>query len=84
MGGIGDGYTGLEKGNDAPGVFKSEQGSENALRDALLDEQSALDYEESRGEAKGKAARDKEIAINMLLKGLSFLRLRAASLKVDE
>lgn len=37
---------------------------------ALLDEQSALDYAEARGEAKGKAARDREIAISMLQKGL--------------
>lgn len=38
---------------------------------ALLDEQSALDYAESRGRVEGKAERDKEIAASMLKKGLS-------------
>lgn len=38
---------------------------------ALLDEQSALDYVESRGREEGKAARDKEIVANMLQEGLS-------------
>ncbi|MNY52369.1 PD-(D/E)XK nuclease family transposase [compost metagenome] len=38
-----------------------------ARKKALLDEQSALDYVESRG----KATRGKEIAVNMLQKGLS-------------
>ena len=37
---------------------------------ALLDEQSALDYAESRGRAEGKAERDKEIVASMLQKGL--------------
>ncbi|OPH46620.1 hypothetical protein BC351_14125 [Paenibacillus ferrarius] len=37
-----------------------------ARKRALLDEQSALDYVESRGEAKGKA----EVAANMLQEGL--------------
>lgn len=38
---------------------------------ALLDEQSALDYAESRGRDVGKAERDKEIVASMLQKGLS-------------
>ncbi|NQX68635.1 PD-(D/E)XK nuclease family transposase [Paenibacillus alba] len=38
---------------------------------ALLDEQSALDYVESRGREEGKVARDKEIVANMLQKGLA-------------
>ncbi|WP_342779163.1 Rpn family recombination-promoting nuclease/putative transposase [Paenibacillus hemerocallicola] len=38
---------------------------------ALLDEQSALDYAESRGRVEGKAERDKEIVASMLKKGLS-------------
>lgn len=38
---------------------------------ALLDEQSALDYVESRGREEGKVARDKEIVANMLQEGLS-------------
>ena len=64
---------------DTPGLkkamttleFLSQNKEARALyemrKKALLDEQSALDY----AEAKGKVARDKEIAVSMLQKGLA-------------
>ncbi|GGA05172.1 hypothetical protein GCM10008018_59020 [Paenibacillus marchantiophytorum] len=46
-----------------------------ARKKALLDEQSALDYVESRGREEGrlegKAERDKEVVAGMLQEGLS-------------
>ncbi|SCW70932.1 conserved hypothetical protein (putative transposase or invertase) [Paenibacillus tianmuensis] len=71
---------------DTPGLkkamttleFLSQNKEARALyemrKKALLDEQSALDYAESRGRAEGKlegkTERDKEIAASMLQKGL--------------
>ncbi|MCP3776046.1 Rpn family recombination-promoting nuclease/putative transposase [Paenibacillus sp. MZ04-78.2] len=67
---------------DTPGLkkamttleFLSQNKEARALyemrKKALLDEQSALDYAESRGRAEGKTERDKEIATSMLQKGL--------------
>ncbi|MCP1308143.1 Rpn family recombination-promoting nuclease/putative transposase [Paenibacillus tyrfis] len=67
---------------DTPGLkkamttleFLSQNKEARALyemrKKALLDEQSALDYAESRGRAEGKLEEKRDIAASMLQKGL--------------